>query len=370
MKKKAGIVTIYDVPNFGSVLQAYATSCVLEQIGYEPYFIKYNRFNQWLLSHGGIRKQPLLKRLIWNLGLKRLHRKINNLSNFKKANFRETKQYDGLEALDNESWNDYDLFVVGSDQVWNPRFCHGDSYYMLSFVPDDKWKITIASSFAVSEIPCEHVDKYKKYLSRMNAFSVREENGAKIIKEQLGFDKEIKILLDPTLLLAGEQWNAISEGVKSDEKYLLLYMWDYAFDPEPYFSEVVKYFKTKLNCKVVVLEDSNRHIMLENTKVVNKVDSTVPQFLGLFAKASLVITTSFHGTAFALNFGRPLISIVPGNGDDRQSSLARMLNVSQCAVEMNTPVCNINPYYDVEEEQKKLNEIRQDNLQWIKNHTK
>lgn len=367
--KKVGIVTIYDVPNFGSVLQAYATSFIFEQMGFEVCFIKYNRFNDWLISHGGIRKQPFIKRIIWKLGLKRLHRKMNNLSDFKKKSFKETKMYKDLDALVKEDWSEFDLFVVGSDQVWNPRFCHGDSYYMLSFVPDNKRKISLASSFAVSEIPNIFVEKYKKYLSRLDAFSVREDKGQIIIKEVLGINRDVEIILDPTLLLSKAQWNTMAGNKISIGKYILLYMWDYAFNPEPYFSEVVNYFHKKLNCKIIVLEDSNKQILVENADVVNKVDSSVPEFLGLFANASLVITTSFHGTAFALNYGRPLVSIIPANGDDRQKSLAQLMNVPQCIVEINSQLEHINPFYDVDEEQKRLNEVRQNNLQWIKKQT-
>lgn len=368
--KKVGIVTIFDVPNFGSVLQAYATMKVLGQLKCLPCFINYNRYNEWLISQGGIKQQPFFKRILQKIGLKKLHRKMNHLTAFKRSYFSLTKKYKDLDELKKEDWNDFDLFVVGSDQVWNPRFCYGDSFYMLSFVPHEKRKLSIASSFAVDKIPTQLVDKYRKYLSDFDFFSVREKNGVNIINQQLGIQKEVKLLLDPTLLLTKEQWMTIASNKQVSEPYILLYMWDYAFNPEPYFSHVVEFFTRMMKCRVVVLEDSGKKLRIGNIDILDKVDSSVPQFLRLFSDADLVITTSFHGTAFALNFGRPLISIVPGNGDDRQSSLVQSLNVPQCAVNMNSNIEDINPYYDVEKEQRQLDLLRNDNLQWIKENIK
>lgn len=367
--KKVGIVTIFDVPNYGSVLQAYATMKILEQLGNLPCFINYNRYNAWLISQGGIRQQPFIKRMLQKLGLKKLHRKMNHLATFKKEHFAMTKMYQNLEELENEDWSDFDFFVVGSDQVWNPRFCHGDSFYMLSYVPREKRKISIASSFAVDKLPEQFVYKYRKYLSDFDFFSVREKNGIRIIKQQLGINKEVKLLLDPTLLISREQWLSLVSDIQVKEPYILLYMWNYAFDPEPYFTQVVEYFVKKMNCKVVVLEDSGKKLQIGNTDIVDNVDSTISQFLSLFSNASLVITTSFHGTAFALNFGCPLISIVPGNGDDRQTSLLQTLGISQCIVPLGKKLEEINPSYDVEREQNLLNAIRNDNIQWIKEKT-
>lgn len=85
----------------------------------------------------------------------------------------------------------------------------------------------------------------------------------------------------------------------------------------------------------------------------------------MFQNAALVITSSFHGTAFAVNFGRPLISIVPSNGDDRQTTLLRDLNLLSCIVPVGKPLNEINPYYDVKVEQNLLDKKRMESLKWI-----
>lgn len=364
--KKIGIVTIYDVPNYGSLLQAFATQTILEKNGFEPRFIRYNRYNKWLISHGGLQKPSLIRIVLKKIGLKSSHRKRIHLDTFIKHHFRETKIYKDLDELKNEDWSDYDLFIVGSDQVWNPRFCHGDSYYMLSFIPENIKRVSLASSFATKQLPMCFINKYYKYLSKFSAFSVRELNGISIINNQLNINKDVKLLLDPTLLLSAQEWcKAIPSERTLNYKYILYYMWDYAFNPLPYINDVAIYFHKKMGYKIVILEDAGKNIVIKGTKVIRLTDATIQQFIDLFANAEMVITSSFHGTAFAVNFGKPLISVVPSDGDDRQSSLLHSLDLVQCIANLNTPIEELNPFYDIKKEQDKLDMLRKESLEWI-----
>ena len=79
--EKIGIVTIYDVPNYGSVLQAFATQVIFEKYGYETKFIRYDRYNSWLISHSGQNRPNPIRSVLQKLGLKRLHRKMIHLEN-------------------------------------------------------------------------------------------------------------------------------------------------------------------------------------------------------------------------------------------------------------------------------------------------
>lgn len=368
---KTGIVTIYDVPNFGSVLQAYATQMIMTNLGYEAIFIDYNRYNNWRLSQGCAPKGSKVRTFLRKLGLKADHRKALHLENFKKKYFKFTHTYQDLDELKNECWDDFDLFVVGSDQVWNTKYLKGDSFFLLSFVPDKIPKLSIASSFALDSLPEQFRDKFKKYLSRFNALSVRESNGQKIINSELKIEKEVKLMLDPTLLLSKEQWNNLFSSLinKEEDKYILFYMWTYAFEPRPYIYEVVKHFQQKLGCKIIALEGCYSSCP-SNIKMENRMDSSIPEFLNLFMNAELVITSSFHGTAFALNYGRPLVSILPSTGDDRQMSLLKKIDVANCGITIGSDIDKINPFYDSDSEQCKLAAMRKDNLNWIKNNIK
>ena len=99
-----------------------------------------------------------------------------------------------------ENWSDYFAVIVGSDQVWNYRYTLADSAFMLSFLPDDKYRFSFASSFANKTISDSIIrEKYKKYLSNFSAFSVREKNGVSIISDGLGLSDDVTVVLDPTL---------------------------------------------------------------------------------------------------------------------------------------------------------------------------
>lgn len=369
--RKIGLVTIYTVPNFGSVLQAFATQTLLESLGFECKIIDYDRNNPWYFSHGN--GKPKLKSIIAQaLGLKAKHRKEKKLEQFRRSFLHLTKKYKSLDELRSETWDSYDTFVVGSDQVWNTRFSYGDSVYLLSFVPRSKPKISLASSFALKELPCENIEKFKYYLSVFKAISVRENYGKDIIQRQLNIPVNVQVLLDPTLILSKTEWlNAIPRSkFKKTEKYILLYMLDYAFKPQPYIFEVASYFQKKLGYKIYVLEGEISKKYKKTLDYKDIINSSIPEFIDYFNNADIVLTSSFHGTAFAMNFARPLISIVPDGGDDRQTSLLNELSLSMLAVKVGTNIQEISYEYDCNKEQCRLDELRVKSFDWVKMHLK
>ena len=188
----------------------------------------------------------------------------------------------------------------------------------------------------------------------------------------MGINKNVKVLLDPTLLLSREEWlySIPRSNFKKEEKYILYYMWDYAFDPKPYIYEVTKFFQDKYKYNIYALVGYKKPSFALGLKMLNKCDVSASQFIDLFNNADLIITSSFHGTAFALNFGKPLISVVPDNGDDRQSSLLGKLGLKKLAVKIGTDIKSINPFYDAIEEQRRLNILRKDSLDWIQSNFK
>ena len=364
---KIGLITIYHVSNYGSVLQCFATQQVLMNLGHECNVIKYKFPNEWHFKNG-FKRQNVIKSAIRFF----FPKKKDRLLDLFRANFfNYTKCYKSLEELKSEDWKDYDNFVVGSDQVWNTRFLLGDEAFLLSFVPRDKKRYSIASSFALDVLPNKYRDKFRVELSKFEAISVREDNAVKIISNDLLINKPVSVVLDPTLLLSKEDWlrTIPRSKFKKNHPYILFYMWAYAFEPRPYIYEVTEYFQKKLSCDIIVLEGCMPQ--LNNLKIINKSESSVAEFIDLFYGAELVITSSFHGTAFALNFGIPLISIVPNNnGDDRQSSLIKKLGVENCIARIGQNIETLNPYYDINKEQLLLSNLRNSSLHWISKNIK
>ena len=129
---------------------------------------------------------------------------------------------------------------------------------------------------------------------------------------------------------------------------------------------MLQYFKNKYDYDIIALEGYTPKEKALDVEMIDMRDSSVAQYIDLFENADMVVTTSFHGTAFALNFGKPLVSIVPDNkGDDRQMSLLRDLGVENCAVNIGCDLQNINPFYNVGEEQSKLSQLRDKSVEWL-----
>lgn len=240
-EKEIGLITIYHVPNYGSVLQAYATQKILENAGATCSMLNYRYPNEWHIRKDSLRKRSLKAKVALLLGLKSAHRKSKKLSSFRKKYYHFTKEYESLDALKKEDWSGYDAFCVGSDQVWNSRFTLGDSAFMLSFVPDDKFKFSLASSFSANIVPMDFKEKYRKFLAKFDVLSVREQNGNDIVENDLKLPQKAQVVLDPTLLLNKAEWlEEFPVKEEAKEKYILVYVLTYAFESRPYVYEVIK----------------------------------------------------------------------------------------------------------------------------------
>lgn len=364
---KVGLVTIYSVPNYGSVLQAFATQHVIELLGHECVIINYLYPNKLQGKHFSF--LGLIKGIIRRLGIIPHHRKQKILRSFVKNQLHLTKVYPDFNSLNTEDWSDYHLFVAGSDQIWNYRFTKGDNVFLLSFLPDGIKRISIASSFAQIEIPLDMVERYKVELQKFESISVRELNGQSIINGQLHIDKNVFLCLDPTLLLSKDVWLRIfpQKSPIKRNPYILLYILSYAFNPNMNLLDIINYCMNIFpNREILVMSGYSK--IKHKVKATNVEGCSISTFIHLFANADLVITSSFHGTAFALNFQRPLLCITPSKqSDDRQSSLLKLLGVENSKVYAGQDVHQINPYYSTEFVKNKLESLRSCSLSWISN---
>lgn len=370
---KVALISIHSLPNYGSVLQTYASQAILENAGIECRIIDYLFPNEWHYSHG-ISRTSALKKFVLSLavpvmklvGYRSQHVLQHNLKVFKKKHFKFTESFNSLAALEKGDWSKYDAVIAGSDQIWSPRFVNGDKAFLLSFVPDHIRKISLSSSFGVTGIPVDMRKHYSRFISRFDAIGVRESSALDIVRTTLGLKIPSTQMLDPTLLLSSSDWNKIAEKKRHDENpYILFYGLFYAFEPRPYIFEILKYFKEKLGYQVISLAGSSDSSGYDVPETHYMENVSPERFISLFRDATMVITTSFHGTAFALNFGKPLISVVPDEGDDRQSTLLSALGAESSIVKIGTPAEEINPFYDFIEAGKRLNKLRKENLTTI-----
>ena len=332
---RIGIITIHKIRNFGSALQAYGLQTALQKLGHETTIIDYkfpNKFNR-ARKHRDFR--TLLRDLLNDAGLlKYINPEVKCFSEFHKL-FKLTKSYTSPNSLC-EKPPKFDVYMTGSDQVWNPIHTNGDTTFLLDFVPRGGKKIAYAASFACKSLSNDIACRFSSYLKEYNFVGVREHNG-KILYENLT-GKTATVVLDPSLLLTLEDWSKVIEGYKNPwngKDYVLAYFLTYAYNPFPYAFQlaeyVANYFNKELICLCLEPNIAEYRNYLPNAKLVQKVGPI--QFIQLFKEASFVITTSFHGTAFASNFCKPLFSIINSNSeDDRQSSFLKSIDREDAVV--------------------------------------
>lgn len=360
---------MHRVINYGSFLQAYATQKIIERLGMECTIIDYVFPNNWHYSNGlkkpaGIK--PFLSKYIYPLGLTKGHKKTKAINSAINKYLNLSKKYESPESIV-ENPPIFDVYVTGSDQTWNPKHTKGDEVFFLTFAPKEKKKISFSASLAAANISDTHKASFKKSLMNYDYISIRDSNGNKIINELLSEDAAVT--LDPTLMLDKVDWANFGKN-KNDifecENYIVFYLITHSFDSTPYIYELLKELQLKTGFKVYSFSKIPKKYGIKYELCTTL---SVEHFIQLYQHASFVVTSSFHGTAFAANFGIPMYSVVESLdfADDRQASLLTKLSIENCLVPKGKGFKDINPYYDVKMQQKKLNELRKESLDYLSN---
>lgn len=326
--------------NFGAALQGYALCKVMKNEGYE---VLIQRYKGGVIGQGTKKRRFNLnpvKYNIFELYLKCLFR-LGKLWNKKgiKLQYHRFKafqdKYMSFYPGESKNWltiqNDIpiaDIYVCGSDQIWNPMFKNGynDPGYFLSFAKGRK--IAYAPSFGVSDIPDTSQRDLKELLKSFEHISVREKEGAKIIKKYTSL--EANVVLDPTLLLNKEEWEDIKLLPNNiPEKYILCYRFGNSFTVDRVISKIAK----QTNLPIIELPLSG--ISFFNVKRTRCFDAGPSEFIGLISKATLVLTDSFHATVFSIIMQTPFITFLRSSNqrksegmNSRVTNLLSMLDLS------------------------------------------
>lgn len=310
--EKVAIITLNGYFNYGNRLQNYAVQEVLKSYGFNTETIVVNVNNKKtdnnILPIKKVKRLKgkdiedilnKIKTILWN----KFYKKDINMSKsirtetFKKFTYDYIKETNYTISDNNilEDLSDrYDYFVTGSDQVWNPNYNYGSSIYFLTFAPKNK-RISYAPSFGVSEIKPEYADNYKEWLSGMHRLSIREDDGAKIIKELTG--RDAPVLVDPTLLLTREKWLSIAKEAnnKPKGKYLLTY----------FLGGIPPEYKKQI--KSIVKENNLEVINLGDIREKETYRTGPSEFIDYINSCSVFCTDSFHGAVFSILMEKPFI---------------------------------------------------------------
>lgn len=334
--KRAGIITILKVNNYGAELQAYALHKKLLDLNIENEIIDYLYYTNpdyvYEAKAAPKTRISLKNKVKWKvqqlivLYNKCFHSKANRkreerFKSFHKKYTKLSNTYRSLSSLTKVQL-DYDVFLVGSDQVWNPNSQTNLEPYFLSFAPQGKKKIAYASSFGVSEINDIDKEFYKTWLNNIDILSSREQRGVELIHEITG--REAVHVLDPTLLLTKDEWSKIAHEYTPDKPYILLYVLTHS----PYIVDFALKIASEKRYEVIQICKS---AMKGGDKVGIKyvTDAGPEEFLGYFKNASFVLSNSFHGTIFSVHFQIPFFTIAPAHktNNSRQIGLLNLLHL-------------------------------------------
>lgn len=320
---KVSVITRHSVINYGSLLQSLATQNVIENLGHQCEIIDYIRddetyqnFEKTILKQKPNWYNNPVKRFVY-LALRQPESVFagKRFENERKRLLNLTQLYSSDQELKNHP-PCADVYMTGSDQVWGPVVNRTyDSSYCLSFVPNDKKKISYAASFGHTQINEEKTAYFKKWLSEYDDITVREDSAVNILKTM---DLGAKQVLDPTLLLSADEWGKyISKDIKG--KYVLIYQ----LHNNPKICEYAKKVAEEKGLPLIRIS-AYLHQITRPGKFVWC--PSMDQFLSYIKNADCMITDSFHGTAFAINFNVSFVEVLPN--DNTSTRNVSILNLT------------------------------------------
>lgn len=307
---KVGVLTFHRATNYGTMLQAYAMVTALKKLGVDAELIDYRP--EYLERTMKIRKLKIgnsIKEIISVVANRlifgsQLSEKIEHFELFMNQYMccSSSVYYTPKEL--SSAIHEYDVLISGSDQLWNERITGEDMTYFLPFEHPNK--ISYGSSFGVSAISRERSVNIYPLLSKFSHITTREATAGNIIDQlfdSFGIKNGVKLhrVVDPTLLLNSEEWCELKPNNFNlpSAGYILTY---YMIET-PLLRKITRRLQRETGLPVVNLKPSKRQMLFKQGK--NVMWAGPAEFIACYASAKYVVTNSFHGTAFAINFEIP-----------------------------------------------------------------
>lgn len=329
-KKKVVILSHGLESNYGGVLQAYALQKVISKRGYEVVTDRYSckNYEKTWKSYFTWLYYPFLELL----GKKPLTKKLNaylnrNIQSFIKANIDTVDFFKGKKCPSNNEIGKYDIFIVGSDQIWRKKYMRVESYF-LDFLNGrrDIKRIAYAGSFGVDNLKewnDTEIESCKELTKLFDAISVREDSGIGIFRDS--FNCNVVKVLDPTMLLTSDHYMKLDGMEDMNRRNSLLFC--YILDPFPEKEDVVNQIREHFEInetKIIALREYDR-----NCKDVEEyVRPSIIEWLSGFRDANFVFTDSFHGVVFSILFNKQFVCYEnPDRGNTRIVSLLNTFGI-------------------------------------------
>lgn len=311
-----GVCVKFYHENYGGMLQAYATTKMLEAHGLEYELIQYGKKRnpvQKIQSlpriFNGVLLNDKYEAILKQLGKKQHPEFAQNdvtrsreFGKFKERHFTKVSPiFEEYKDLCNGARR-YSAVVTGSDQLWSPAGLP-TNFYNLMFVPDGVRKISYASSFGVGQIPWYQKKRTKLFLDRLDFISMREKRGSEIVHELTG--RKVPTILDPVFMFDQLGWEKlIPVQCETTDKYIFAYF----LGADSEHRNAVRSAAKHLGCKIIALRHLDQYVADdEEFGDFAPYDVAPDRFLNLLRGASYVCTDSFHGSCFSIIHEKPFM---------------------------------------------------------------
>lgn len=364
--KKVIITTFFKAENYGAMLQAYALQTLLLKLGYDVEILNYRdsaiedvyKINSKKKQNIYLTIRSFLRKIIFYKQRKKRH---NQFLNFQRKYLKiGDKEYWLVEEIKRDP-PEADIYITGSDQVWNSSITKGVSdVYTLNFGHDKTRRIAYAASIGTTQISPNEIGHFKEKISVIDDISVREAT-AKNVLEQLLVEKTIDVALDPVLLRSKGEWQSdLPELDGEKEKYILAYH----VEESPEYRKIVKYLSEVTALKIIHFEIRKKY----DNVLYSAYTKGPMEFVNLIKNAEYIITTSFHGTAFSIVFHKKFWVVPHKFTGTRVTDMLEKFGIQDRAV------CTLEKFkkkeYDQEIDYVKvailLEKERKNSLQWLR----
>lgn len=306
---KIAVVTNYDTTNYGSILQAFALQTKLKEYGADTYVLqKVNASKRTITSRfkkffSPSKNYTIKDRYEIKRARKLFAPKNRKLRKFCNDNIKSKICYSAEGA--GLIVGDTDIMIAGSDQIWSTTATMLSDFTTLQFGPKRIKRYSYAASVGTASLDDNAQLLLKNGLSDFSGISLRENSSIPLIKTVC--NKNVHWNIDPTFLYDSSFWDNYVTAPEKSQKYIFVYM----LRPEPLAMSMAKALSEKTGFKIFLI--SNR--IINDESVNNITDAGLQDFLGYIKNAEYVVTNSFHGTAFAVQFKKQFMSVaVAGSG--------------------------------------------------------
>ena len=349
MNRKIGLVLAYKGTNYGALLQAFATQHIIESLGFKTEIIDFmsnrgfsicNFFQRGYLRYriGKIGDKMRKTYVPNNINFIENQKERKEIANeFRKRKLHGIVKIEGLKNLRNHS-KKYMGVIIGSDQKWFPGACFS-SINSLRFVPDGVRRISYATSLGVSEYPHYCWSSSRKMWLGIDCLSVREQQGAEIVKEICG-PINVSVVLDPTYLITKDEWcHLVPPQIMNEQKYVF----GFFLGNNTESKLCARKFADANNLQLVSLFSNESFNDFDLTYADKLVSGVTPEgFVNWIRGAEYVFTDSFHGLAFSVINEKQFFVFYRKREDVSQSRNSRIDNILKTLNLENRLICNNN----------------------------